>query len=818
MSFSARLDRWFGFEPAVPEKPVLPHLSSLLPHGNFDFDSGLFSLSTKERRECVGFCLEVRPQTGADDGIAALIDDLISSLPEQACMQVSLYADPDIERILSDYAELRGRGPSAIHAELARRRCAEFRHAPVFREIPGYLLRDFRLFISVTLDGPLTDRGAKERISRVRDAVKGSLRSAYFPFADLGACDLAALLGALLSPLRPPCPDSAKVDVGVVRDMVAIGDVVYHVEEDCITAHHAAADMSIAVMSVGAYPPEVQLHEMGGVIGDFSHESLSYESPFLVTMSLRMCDYEQSRQVADLRTARAVQNSSSPMARLMPGHYERQRDDWALVGNVLKRGGMMVHLAHHVVLFAQPGRVTAACESAKAVWRARGFGLAGCRFMQVQGLLASLPLGLTPGLAADLRTAGWMRRLTHHNAARTAPLIAEWKGTRTPVMLLFGRRGQVMPIDFFDNDAGNYNVVVAGASGTGKSMLLNEVAASYLATGAQIWIIDVGRSYEKTCRLLGGEFVEFGDGCPTPSLNPFASVERLDADMELLEPLFALMMSPTHPLSEFQRSKLQAAVKRAYGARGRSATPGDLRDALLDDEDRADSRVRDMAVMLQPYTPDGVYGPMFGGQGSSHFSGRLTVIELEDLKSKRDLQAIVLFMLMYRISQEMYHDRQRRKLVIIDEAWDLMRSPASADFIEHGYRRARKYNGAFLSAAQSIGDFHANPSALAALENSDWSMLLRQKAERIAQLAEENRLVLGDGERDMLLSLHTRQGLFSEILIRSEMGSGVGRLIVDPFARLLYSSRPQDYQAVQSLVSEGVPLAQAIERIVGSRR
>jgi len=172
---------------------------------------------------------------------------------------------------------------------------------------------------------------------------------------------------------------------------------------------------------------------------------------------------------------------------------------------------------------------------------------------------------------------------------------------------------------------------------------------------------------------------------------------------------------------------------------------------------------------------------------------------------------------MYRISQAMYHDRARRKLVIIDEAWDLMRSPAAADFIEHGYRRARKYNGAFLSAAQSVGDFHANPSALAALENSDWSLLLRQKAERVRQLAGENRLELDDAERRMLLSLRTRRDRYSEILVRSEQGSGVGRLLVDPFARMLYSSAPEDYEAIRRLIDAGVPVAEAVERIARER-
>ncbi len=79
-------------------------------------------------------------------------------------------------------------------------------------------------------------------------------------------------------------------------------------------------------------------------------------------------------------------------------------------------------------------------------------------------------------------------------------------------------------------------VAIAGTSGSGKSLLLNEIAAAYLGTGAKVWIIDVGRSYEKACRNFGGSFIEFTEHAPL-SLNPFTVVQDIDEDMELLQPL-----------------------------------------------------------------------------------------------------------------------------------------------------------------------------------------------------------------------------------------------------------------------------------------
>lgn len=95
---------------------------------------------------------------------------------------------------------------------------------------------------------------------------------------------------------------------------------------------------------------------------------------------------------------------------------------------------------------------------------------------------------------------------------------------------------------------------------------------------------------------------------------------------------------------------------------------------------------------------------------------------------------MVMQLMMYRITQEMYLDRSKRKLVIIDEAWDLMGSGSSANFIEAGYQRARKYGGAFGTITQSVDDYYKNEATRAAITNADWLFLLRQKPESIDRL------------------------------------------------------------------------------------
>jgi conjugal transfer ATP-binding protein TraC len=394
-----------------------------------------------------------------------------------------------------------------------------------------------------------------------------------------------------------------------------------------------------------------------------------------------------------------------------------------------------------------------------------------------------------------------------------------------------------MQIDVYDNPAGNYNVAIAGTSGSGKSLLLNEIAASYLGTGARVWIIDVGRSYEKACRNFGGSFIEFTENAGL-SLNPFSFVDDIDEDMELLQPLLAQMVSPREPLEGFQYSTLGAAIKKVWKTRGREMTVTDIHDLLatgrLDDTiykggDKGndndipapavegDRRLKDLAAMLQPYTVDGAYGKYFDSHATVDFSSDFIVLELEELKAKKDLQTVVLLIMMYRITREMYFSRDRKKIVIIDEAWDLLSGGATAEFIEAGYRRARKYKGAFMSATQGVDDYYRNPAAKAALDNSDWMFLLRQKPESVEMMDKLGQVTMDDAMKRLLQSLRTEHGAFSEVFIHSPAGNGVGRLIVDPYSLLLFSSRAEDFSAINAKRATGMTVSQAIEAVLIDR-
>ncbi|GMV01350.1 MAG: hypothetical protein AMXMBFR52_10060 [Burkholderiales bacterium] len=798
-------------------------------------------------RDTLGFCLEVRPQSGADEEMAHILTALYAAAPAGTGIQFHLYASPAIRAPLARYANLRvaddtvpeldtlgraGRNTN-IHRAMARRRVAHYLQGSrtSLLTAQSYLLRDFRLVLAVSLVGSPENLARLEELLLLRDSMRATLHAAGFPSRAWSAADLINWVSALLDPHRQTGDALALAyDEGrELREQVIDRATGLSIDRQSILLANPATDLQTALrlMSVRGYPPRFALWNAASLVGDLYQATLQYPCPFLLTLGVHVLDAEATRNWAFLKAARATTNATSYMARFLPDLQERKAD-WDIVLKAIDAGQQLVDLNLQLALFTEPQTATRAEQAARAIFRARGFELSSDMMMMTQALLGSLPMTLSAPFHADLQRMKRVTTKTSANAVHLAPLIAEWQGTGTPVLLLGGRRGQLMQIDVYDNPAGNFNVAIAGTSGSGKSLLLNEIAAAYLGTGARVWIIDVGRSYEKACRNFGGSFIEFTEDAAL-SLNPFPLVEDIDEDMELLQPLLAQMVSPREPLDGFQYSTLGAAIKKVWKARGRSMNVTDIHDLLatgrLDAGSNADPqegfavdrRLQDLAAMLHPYTREGAYGKYFDGNASIDFGADLVVLELEELKAKKDLQTVVLLIVMYRITREMYFSRDRKKIVIIDEAWDLLSGGATAEFIEAGYRRARKYKGAFMSATQGVDDYYRNPAAKAALDNSDWMFLLRQKPESIEMMDKLGQLTMDDAMKRLLLSLRTEHGAYSEVFIHSPVGNGIGRLIVDPYSLLLFSSRAEDFNAINARRATGLDVSSAIDAVLRER-
>jgi conjugal transfer ATP-binding protein TraC len=236
------------------------------------------------------------------------------------------------------------------------------------------------------------------------------------------------------------------------------------------------------------------------------------------------------------------------------------------------------------------------------------------------------------------------------------------------------------------------------------------------------------------------------------------------------------------------------------------------------DEER-EPRLRNMAQQLHSFTRHGIYRKYFDGPNNLNYKNNLVVLELDHLKGKKHLQQVVLLQLIAQLNTEFYlGDRSRKKLLIVDEAWEAFEDPMVAKFLEGAFRRMRKIQASPIVISQSLRDLYNSASGEAIANNAANVLVLRQNAEAIEALKTSGRFNIGEYGYEMLKSLHTEPGQYSEVLFRSGSAWGVGRFVVDRFSQLLYSTLGSEVAALRALRETGMTGAEAIKHYIAVER
>jgi conjugal transfer ATP-binding protein TraC len=518
-------------------------------------------------RDSVGFMLEVMPQSGADERMAEVLISLYSTCPPGTGIQFHLFASPHLRDQLRRYANLRvedldqadkakhwgrpARNDNLFH-RLARQRVGHLLQGAQTSLTSGfhYTIRDFRLMMSVAIAADAEDLTRRDELMALRESMASTLRSASLPNRVCDAADLINWCALFTNPDRISQTDAPNLhydDGRELRDQIIDFDTIQDPHAGGLTLWKEGGDdvLEARFYSIKSFPERFALWQMGSLIGDLMQPALQYSAPFLLTMGVHVLDPNVMKSVVTANHVRATQNAKSKMADVMPD-VGKKLQDWTAAANAIDIGSSLVSLYHQLAIFTPPHKAVAAQETANAIWRGRGFQLNADVYMHRQALLASLPMTLSEKFHKDLAKMRRVSRKTMANAIHLAPLIAEWRGTRTPALVFGGRRGQLMTLDIFDNDLGNYNFAIIGAPGSGKSVLMNEMAWSYRAIDAKVWMLDLGRSFEKLCRKAKGTYIEFKpdvDIC----LNPFTRIVDINEDIDMLVPAISKMASMSRP-------------------------------------------------------------------------------------------------------------------------------------------------------------------------------------------------------------------------------------------------------------------------------
>ncbi len=812
-NFKKKISSYFGDEYLDNQlKPIsnYTNIASFLCYRSFDENSDIYI-----NNDSFGFILEISPLVGGNiDTVKVLTGMLTDGMPVGCSMQFINWASPNISHIIDHWQQARDNSKE-IYSFLAKKRAdylSKANWSSLFADSP-YSIRDFRIFVAVSLPG-YPDKKSLEQMYNLCQSIQTNLKSINISSLKLQPQEFINFLDEILHP-----EISYKKNILNYNNKHPLNLQLTHPENSLkITPdgiYSELSDILIRAFTARSYPLLWSQIEMTELLGSSSSDYLRLPYPYLISFSLTINDEAKENNRAMFKASRATQQAGTGLARYMPNLYNKQRD-WQFVVDKLNQGQKLVRTFYQILLYAPKSQIETAEQSLKALYKANGWVIAREKFVQLQNFLAALPFTLSEGLALDLEMFGRSKNMISWTCANLAPLQGEYKGMQSPCMLLFGRRGQPFFWDPFANEEGNYNVAVIGKSGSGKSVFMQDYVTSVLGSNGRVFVIDDGRSFMNSCKIQGGQFIEFTDKANL-CINPFSIIDEniftssndyKTEVLKLINMIIRQMCRSTEITSDIENAYIEKAVSFAWNERQTNADISLIADYLISHEDK---RANDLSLMLTPYTKQGIYASFFNGKANISPDEQLIVFELAELKNKKELQGIVMMLLMFLISETMYKGgRKQNTSMIIDEAWDLLHGKSTGEFIEGLARRARKYRGNIVTGTQSVNDYYKNPAAQAAIENTDWVCLLSQKKESIEQIKNMKRLAIDANMEQVLKSLRTIHHQYSEVMICGPAGYVVARLLLDPYSIALYSSKAQDYHLVQQLQTEGYSLADAI--------
>lgn len=756
------------------------------------------------------------PLSGADDGvIARLTGALTNEMPPGSVVQFSYVCSPDIETVVGRYEEVRRE--AVISREIPENLIAMVdRRAELFRDgvrkapIPGFECLISNGFVLITLKFPIAGAMYRdEELFSIREKivqVAESLKITGFQMTQLMAQDYVNLMRRLMNMNAAELPNHFSEFKTLKDQIVGAGDYL-RTSGDAVELN----GNDIRVLSVKMRPDYTSLAQFAQLAGDPQGGPSQFNVPFMLTTTMIFPD--RISAVTRVKTNAAAINYQAfgPMMRwsnLLA--YKKDGHD-TLVAD-LDQGGTPVQVATSIVLFGKEGEESITNKQigmVKAHFNMFEYVMTTENFISLPVFLNQLPLFASEESLRGLDRTDTMG-ITH--AVHMLPIVGDWRGTGNGgAMMLLSRRNQPMLVDFYDCPQSR-NGVLIGESGGGKSVTVQQIITDYLSlgSGTRVWTVDVGYSYFKLCKYLGGEFIELSEESGI-CLNPFTTVQDLDEELDYLKGIMAVMVNP-EGLPAYEMARLEEAIKATYGRLGNSMTVTDVAEFLLGQDD---ARLRDMGSMLYPFTRNGQYGRWFDGENNLRMERHFVVLELAQLKTRKHLQKVVLFMLMNRIQYDMYLSGDgKKKLLVIDEAADLLLEGDIGDMVGAFFRKVRKEGGAALVCLQSLASLYESTAGRSINDNAPVKIVLSQSAGAINALEKDDQLGLDAYGYHCMRTLKMIKGKYSEMLLITPLGYGVARLVLDRRALVLYSTSERERFEIINRIREGEDPTQVIESFI----
>lgn len=328
----------------------------------------------------------------------------------------------------------------------------------------------------------------------------------------------------------------------------------------------------------------------------------------------------------------------------------------------------------------------------------------------------------------------------------------------------------------------NANEVVFAKSGAGKSFTVKLEALRSMMMGTDILIIDPENEYQKLCEAVGGSYIQLSLNSDT-RINPFDLPKVIDSDdvnggddtdslranLITLHGLLRQMLGSSQVASDgtvvsiltpSEEADLDQALIDTYARAGITSDPltqnstppvmSDLYETLLHMGGNGPS----LAQRLRQYTT-GTFAGIFSQQSNVAIDNHMVVFNIRDLED--ELRPVAMYIVLNHIWSRVRTDK-RKRMLIVDEAWQLMKYPDSANFMNSLAKRARKYYLGLTTVTQDVEDFISSQMGRAIVANSSIQILLKQSPSAVDVIGQVFKLT--EEELKRLSNFSIGQGLF----------------------------------------------------------
>lgn len=344
----------------------------------------------------------------------------------------------------------------------------------------------------------------------------------------------------------------------------------------------------------------------------------------------------------------------------------------------------------------------------------------------------------------------------------------------------------------------NSNSIILASSGSGKSYMVKLEILRSLMFGTEIIVIDPEKEYYNLTQAVGGDYINFSNDSPI-KINPFDLPSNADGEENVLGnkilSLTGFLKLVLGELNAQEAAVLDRALNSTYKLKGitqdpKTQTPDktpplmeDLYKVLVGMEDPIASS---LALRLEKFIKGSLSG-IFSAPSNIDIKNNLTVFSVHDLPDL--LRPLAMHLILDYVWTKIRSSLKRR-ILVVDEAWYLMKFPDSAAFLVEMVKRARKYYLGVTTISQDVEDFLHQDRGKEIISNSAIQVLLKQAPVSIEGIGQT--FNLSQGEKRLLVSAGVGRGLFFAGNTHVAM-----RVVASEEEHQLITTKPQEIKATQ---------------------